>query len=347
VADRVSFSLCPVMSKKTGRPFMLSPPSSVEGCLTSSTYISARDDDNQPFRKPHLTTLERSLAPPPSTDGRQTEKRAHVPKNCVEEVSMKSIALLLALFLAAVTIVHAQNQGKSYSTNLPDGTILPVQLSSTISLDKAVPGSPISARIAQDVPLENGVVLRRGTKVLGHIVSVTPGNPSRIAFTFDKVEYSKSNSLAVATNLRALASTLEIDGASLPSTGPDRGTPSVWWNTVQVGGEGLYGSGPLTRGEQVVGHWVWGGGAVGQVEANGQCRGEVAGNARDQSLWLFSTDACGVYGYSDVAIEHAGRTSPEGEITLTSTKPNLKIRAGSGILLRVDRSSPADVRQTS
>jgi hypothetical protein len=68
---------------------------------------------------------------------------------------------------------------------------------------------------------------------------------------------------------------------------------------------------------------------------------------RAQSLWLFSTDACGVYGYNDVTIEHAGRTSPEGEITLRSTNPSLKIRAGSGILLRVDQSAPTDVRQTS
>ena len=261
---------------------------------------------------------------------------------------MKRIVLLSAVFLAAVTVLNAQNQrASSYATNMLDGTILPVQLSSTISLAKAVPGQSISARIAQDVPLANGVVLRRGTKVLGHIVSVTPGSPSQIAFSFDRIEYSKSNTVSVATNLRALASYLEIDGASLPNTGPDRGTPSVWWNTTQVGGEALYGSGPLTRGEQVVGHWVWGGGAVGQVESNEKCRGEVAGNTREQSLWLFSTDACGVYGYDDVAIEHAGRTSPEGEITLTSTNPNLKIRAGSGILLRVDKSSPTDVHQIS
>jgi hypothetical protein len=260
---------------------------------------------------------------------------------------MKRIVLLLAVFLAAVSVLHAQNQEKSYATNMLDGTILPVQLSSTISLDRAVPGQPISARIAQDVPLANGVVLRRGTKVLGHIVSVTPGSPSQIAFSFDRIEYSKSNTVSVATNLRALASTLEINSASLPDAGPDRGTPSVWWNTAQVGGEALYGSGPLTRGDHVVGHWVWGGGAAGQVESNGKCRGEVAGNAREQSLWLFSTDACGVYGYSGVEIEHAGRTSPAGEITLTSTNPNLKIRAGSGILLRVDKSSAADVRQTS
>ena len=241
--------------------------------------ILAGEDGNQPFRNVHLTTLEHSLAPPSLTDGRQAEKRAYVPEKRLEGEYMKRSVLLLAVFLAAVTVLHAQNQGKpSYATNMLDGTILPVQLSSTISLDRAVPGQPISARIAQDVPLENGAVLRRGTKVLGHIVSVTPGNPSRIAFAFDRIEYSKSNTVSVATNLRALASTLDISGASLPNTGPDRGTPSVWWNTVQVGGEGLYGSGPLTHGDQVVGHWVWGG-AVGQVAENGACRGAVAGNA--------------------------------------------------------------------
>jgi hypothetical protein len=291
--------------------------------------------------------LEHSLARPSLTAGRQTEKRAYVPKIRFEGEYMKRVVLLLAVFLAAVTALHAQNREKRYITNMRDSTILPVQLSSTISLDKAAPGQPISARIAQDVALENGAVLRRGTKVLGHIVSVTAGNPSRIAFTFDRIEYSKSNTVSIATNLRALASNLEIDSASLPTTGPDRGTPSVWWNTVQVGGEGLYGSGPLMSGEQVVGRWVWGGGAVGQIEASGKCRGDVAGNAREQSLWLFSTDACGVYGYADVAIEHAGRTSPAGEITLTSTNPNLKIRAGSGILLRVDQSSVVDARRTS
>jgi hypothetical protein len=159
---------------------------------------------------------------------------------------MKRIVLVLAVFLASVAVLRAQNQENLYSTNMLDGTILPIQLSSTISLDKAVAGQPICARIAQDVLLENGVVLRRGTKVLGHVVSVTTGNPARIAFNFDKIEYSKSNSVAVATNLRALASNLEIESAAMPQTGSDRGTPSVWWNTVQVGGEGLYGSGPLT-----------------------------------------------------------------------------------------------------
>lgn len=259
---------------------------------------------------------------------------------------MKKIALLSLLCLANLQVVSAQNQKTSHPSTIHDGTILPIQLTSTISLAKAAPGQIISARIAQDVPLDNGV-LRRGTRISGHIVAVTPGHPSRIEFTFDKIEYSKSDSMPVATNLRVLASNLEIAGASLPSLGGDRGTPDVWWNTVQVGGQALYGSGPLMRGDQILGHWVPGGGAVGKVEPNGKCRGEVAGNTGPQALWLFSTDACGVYGFSGLLIEHAGRSTPAGQITLSSTDPNLKIREGSGMLLRVNQNSSADLRRTS
>jgi hypothetical protein len=259
---------------------------------------------------------------------------------------MKKIALLLVVCLASLHVVFAQNQKAAHPSIIHDGTILPIQLTSTISLANAEPGQAISARIAQDVPLENGV-LRRGTRISGHIVAVTPGNPSRIEFTFDKIEYSKSASMPVATNLRVLASNLEIASASTPTSGSDRGTPDVWWNTVQVGGQALYGSGPLVRGDEILGQWVPGGGAVGKVEPNGNCRGEVAGNTALQALWLFSTDACGVYGFSGLLIEHAGRSTPAGQITLSSADPNLKIREGAGMLLRVNLSSSADMRRTS
>jgi hypothetical protein len=256
---------------------------------------------------------------------------------------MKKAAVVLAacLFISAGAFAQKspQEQKASPTRAIADGTILPVQLNTTLSVEKSAQGQAISGRIAQDVQLQNGHKLRAGTKVVGHIVRVTRGNPSQITFTFDKIQVTKDESLAVTTNLRALASYTEILTASTPKMGSDGGTPENAWNTTQVGGQALYGSATLRRGEQVLGHWVPGGGAVGKVEANGPCRGEVAGNSREQALWLFSTTACGVYGYPGVLIADAGRANPTGEITLKSEKSDFKVRSGSGLLLRVDNGA--------
>lgn len=250
---------------------------------------------------------------------------------------MKKVILLSALYLAACTVLIAQNQKTSPAPRIPDGTILPVQLSTALSVEKSAQSQVISGRIAQDVLLENGAKLRARTKVLGHVVRVTQGNPSQITITFDKIQISKEKFLTVTTNLRALASYLEVNSATMPIMSPDSGTPWVWWNTQQVGGEDLYGSGPLARGDEIVGHWTTGG-AVAKVCATETCRCPIDDSDREQALWVFSTDACGVYGYRNLAIEHAGRTNPLGEITLSFTNRKLTIRAGSGMLLRVNNS---------
>lgn len=65
------------------------------------------------------------------------------------------------------------------------------------------------------------------------------------------------------------------------------------------------------------------------------CEGPVGSDDRPQALWLFSADACGVYGFKGVQLIHNGQAEPVGEITLGFKKANMKLRAGPGLLLRV------------
>jgi hypothetical protein len=241
-------------------------------------------------------------------------------------------ALLLVSLLAFPASLLAQDVVSS-------GTVLPVQLHGSLSSKKSKPGQVITARIMQNVPLAQGKTIHAGAKVVGHLLDVAPatsGAGAKITLRFDSLIISK-RSIPITVSLRAMASRLEVDEAQIPNYGGDRGTPSSAYETVQVGGEIVYrGGGHVMEGETIVGEPVYDG-VLGRLRANpeGNCRSTVDGNDRPQALWLFSSDACGTYGYPHVKITHAGRSKPFGEIVLTSAEGEVIIRAGSGILLRV------------
>jgi hypothetical protein len=225
---------------------------------------------------------------------------------------------------------------------VPSGTILPVRLNITISSAKAAPGQVITGRIMQDVPLSPGVKIRSGSKVLGHIVEVIPATTSAkasISIQFDKL-VSSHQTISISTNLRAIAGLTQILEAQTPTIGPGESDVFRWLTTVQVGGDVVYGEGgPVTSGKNadlILGRKV-NDGVLGQVRANEgtKCQGAIDGNDRPQALWVFSTDACGTYGLEHISITHAGRDDPSGIIVLASDRGNVKIPAGTGMLLRV------------
>jgi hypothetical protein len=229
---------------------------------------------------------------------------------------------------------------------IPRGTILPVRLNSNLSSAKCRKDQVVTGRIMQDVPLSTGVKIKEGSKVLGHIVEVTPatvGAPARISLQFDKL-VSSHQTFSITTNLRAIAGFMRIMEAQTPTMGPGESDVYRWLTTVQVGGDVVYGEGgPVTTGDnanQVVGNKV-NGGVLGQVRAKEgtKCRGAIDGNDSPQALWVFSSDACGTYGLEHISIAHAGRTDPTGVIVLVSARGGLSLPSGTGMLLRVNASS--------
>ena len=247
--------------------------------------------------------------------------------------------LLLLCVLVSASAAYDQD-------SIPRGTIIPVALHGTLSSKNAKPNEAISARVMQDVPLPDGRKIREGTNVTGHVIEVrkaTQGISSSISFIFDRVLVSKKG-LPVTTDLRALASPLEVESAYLPETGMGEGDSWSARTTDQVGGDTVYwGGGPVVSHIGPVGKPLMGAdsGVLVRVTANpkGQCRGEVDENHALQALSVFSSDACGVYGLDELVITHAGRTEPFGVIELTSNGKEARVRAGSGMLLRVLGSS--------
>jgi hypothetical protein len=226
-------------------------------------------------------------------------------------------------------------------SEIPGGTILPVAFNASLNSRKVKPGRVITARVMQDVPLSPGSTIHAGAKVVGHVIDVKPATGTagaRLSLRFDTLMVSRRR-IPITTNVRALASAMAVEDAQVPESGPDRGTSKEAWTTNQIGGEVVYrGGGPVANGLRSVGEPTYGGVLVHLSGKPGtECRGETEGNDRLQALWLFSSDACGIYGFANLVIVHAGRSNPVGEITLASERGDVNVKAGSGMLLRVSK----------
>jgi hypothetical protein len=224
---------------------------------------------------------------------------------------------------------------------LPPGTILAVSLNGSLNAAKVHAGQPISATLMQSMP---GSPIRRLARVVGRVVQVsnTANGQTRLEIIFDSVE-SHGRRFPIRADLRALASRNAVEAAQVPTIMSSRGMTPDTWPTTQIGGDQDYrGGGPVARGGKAVGTPApYGILAVPQSQPGQPCRGVVNGNRHPQALWLFSTDACGIYGYPHLRIQHAGRTNPRGAIVLAASKGKLNLYSGTGMLLRVQSLAAA------
>jgi hypothetical protein len=216
---------------------------------------------------------------------------------------------------------------------IPPATALPVTLNSTLDVRKVVAGQPITASIAQDVPLPSGGWIRAGWRVSGHVLQAgTKAGKTYVRLRFDQIS-ADGREIAITTSLRALASPEEVREAQLPTQGALVAESPAHWTTTQIGGTDVVyrGGGHVVHDTTIVGDPVKDGVlAVLRTAPRPGC--ETASGDRRLALWVFSSSACGVYGFRHLGITHAGNASPMGEIVLESKK-NLHMGTGSAMLL--------------
>jgi hypothetical protein len=251
---------------------------------------------------------------------------------------MKSISLrtVLSMLLLMWTVCAIAQQ-------VPPGTVLPIMLSSTLDARHDQPGKRVSGKLMQDVRLPDGQTIPRGAKVVGHIVSAqsaSAGAPSQLTLKLDEVEF-KGKRIPITSHLRALASMNEVYEARMPTNAwDDYGTSPSDWNTVQIGGAGVYrGNGEVVSDGQVVGRATDYGAVTARLIAAPN-RGCAGASEREQALWKFSPSACGAYGFTDLKIVASEPANAAGEIVLESRR-DVHINGGSGWLLRVDSTLPS------
>lgn len=245
------------------------------------------------------------------------------------------VAFLVQLSSWAAPPLPVENPSR-----LPSGLTIPVHLEQTLDLATVSVGTTIEARVAQTVPLTERAKIDMKALANGKVLSVTKDSDGTgVAFTVAFVQLEDHDQkFSLTTSLRAIASFESVRAAQEPLTGADGGSPPGWDNTIQIGGDIRYGNAGIVRNQkkQKVGKGVVGGVLVHiQANPNRGCDGPKPGEDFLRATWVFSANACGVYGFKHVNVVHNGSSDPLGQIVLHFDKAESKLERGTALLLEV------------
>lgn len=237
------------------------------------------------------------------------------------------------LWISFIAIVLSA--GMAVAQEIPAGTVVPVMLSSGLNAEKDKSETKVDGKVMQDVPLPKGKI-HKGARVTGRVVSVSKGpSGSRLVVKFDAIRNSGQR-VQLKAALLAVASMGSVTDAQSPVSLNTDITPKDQWSTRQVGGDTVSRSvGKVASHDGIVGTWIEGSSVLARLTPNSDAGcPEGPGYDRDQAVWVFSSEACGVYGLKNIKIVASGRLPPVGEISFAS-KDKIEIRGGSGWLLIV------------
>jgi hypothetical protein len=236
---------------------------------------------------------------------------------------MVSIALALALLVTP-------------PQKIPPGTVIPIMLNTTLDAARDRPGKKIEGKVMQAVPLLVGGKIDKGSRVIGHVVKVTKKGPtgSSITLMFDSIR-NDGRTIPLTGRLLAVASIGAVSEAQSPIEQNSDQDPIDQWTTRQVGGDVVKrGIGKVATPDGLFGTWLEKDSVRVRLTPNpGAGCATGSGYDREQSVWIFSSAACGVYGLPHMTLANSGASSPVGEIVLTSDRNNVEVRSGSGWLL--------------
>jgi hypothetical protein len=243
---------------------------------------------------------------------------------------------LLAVTIAAALAVSANSQ------QLPPSTAIPVVLTQSVAAGQAHPGDVVRAKTIQTIDLPGGRILPAGTALTGHVIASAPfvfdatpyaaQKPSVLSIRFDTIAGEPA---PVALSVRAVAGPVASHQAATP-----QGLDEIDWAPAQtlIGGETtsalektvLAPNGSIAgyrRPQGVFARLL----AAPSVDPGSSFTCEAT--ATEQSLGIFSANACGVYGLNTVTLTSDGNTG--GAFVLASNQRTVKLYAGSTALLQV------------
>ena len=234
--------------------------------------------------------------------------------------------------------VNGASVNTSTAGSLAAGTTIPATLSKPVDARKAKSGDQVMAKTTQDVRSDSGVVIPRGSRLVGHVTDAKArakgDSESALGIAFDHAVLRNGQEIPLNASIKALAASANnasasmgddtLGGSSSSSLGSDvSGAPA------SRGGGGLLGGAGNAVGGAASG--------VGNTAANvgASAGGAVSGTTRGAAGQLTSQSQ-GVIGLNGLSLNSAASNSTSGSV-ITSTGKNVKLDSGTQMLLQVNQ----------
>jgi hypothetical protein len=226
---------------------------------------------------------------------------------------------------------------------IPSQRSIPISFSRTVNAAKAKPGDQVLAKTLEDVVLADGTMLRKDSRVIGHIVEArgftfdeTPyavQQPSVLAVHFDSVRVGDKFARLVV-KVRALANVFDVDDARTPPPSDLDFSGTL----TQVGGDEIIPREIEVRspGGDIVGYKRQQGIVAHLIPARYPSQGQwhqCDGTNTEEAVAIFSASACGLYGFPKTEMSDNGAST--GTFRIESRHFTVKLRARSAALLQV------------
>jgi hypothetical protein len=240
---------------------------------------------------------------------------------------------------ASTSTSASANAGNS-SVEISSGTKIDATLATSLDAKKNKPGDRVEARAAQDVKQDGKVVLKKGTRLVGHVTEAQARTKeqaqSQLGIVFDQALMANGQEFPLNATIQALAATRSSADAAAGSddvmaSGGGMGSMSG----ATRGGGGLLGGVTSTAG--ATGGAVMNtagsasGNAGGTLNAATHSTGAVGGLT---STGRLASNSSGVFGLEGLSINSAASSTTQASMIVSPTK-NVHLDSGTQMLLSV------------
>lgn len=248
---------------------------------------------------------------------------------------------------SASTSASAGASAGQNSLALSDGTTMNASLAGSLDAKKNKPGDRVEARTTQDVKQDGKVVLKKGTRLAGHVTQAQARtkqqSESELGVAFDHAILRDGTQVPINITIQALASAQSSAAASMDD-GAMAGADAMGSGagSARATGGGLVG-GVASTASGATGSVVntassAAGSVSGAVASTSSATAGVAGTTSSvgglNAAGHLMSNSSGVFGLQGLSLNSGVSSAAQGSLILSSTR-NVHLDSGTQMVLRV------------